>query len=133
MRARARGVCVCVCVCVLPGAYFKFPTLSGNKFTTDGNGDIDLPFNVDHTCKYSQVNNTYIKIAKDDTRSPRCLFLQWKKCSSNDNNSCRCPEDGTDRYHFRLPADRSNNGTWVWSAWPPVVEQRKIDILVTGE
>ena len=124
---------MCVCVCVLPGAYFKFPTLLGSQLIIDENNDVDVPFVVDQNCSSSQTSISDIMITKNDWPVPRCMFLHEEQCLSSDNSSCRCPEDGTDRYHFRLPADLSNNGTWVWSAKPAVIEDYKIDILVTGE
>ena len=127
-------VCVCVCVCVLPGAYFKFPTLNGSKFTTDGNNDVDVPFVVDQTCTSSLTTVSNIMITKEsDWPMPRCVFVLGEKCLLTANSSCRCPADGTDLYHFHLPVDPSNNGTWVWSAQPAVSGHYKIDILVTGE
>ena len=128
------GVCVCVCVCLSTGAYFHFPTFTGSKFITDGNSDVDLPFSVVQTC----TNVSRIAIAKDNDGSmPRCIFLLGEQCLSNDYSSCRCPEHGTDRYHFLLPADPSNNGTWVWSAKPAVTDDTTIlyciDILVIGK
>ena len=124
---------MCVCVCVLPGAYFKFPTLDGSKFTTDGHNDVDVPFVVNQTCTSSLTTVSDITIAKNDRPTPFCMFLHGEKCWSTDNSSCRCPEDGTDLYHFLLPADPSNNGTWVWSTEPAVSGHYKIDILVFGE
>ena len=126
-------MCVCVCVCVLPGAYFKFPTLDGSQLITDRHNDVDLPFVVDQTCTSSLTNVSDIIIAKNDWPTPFCMFHLREKCLSADNRLCRCPEDGTERYHFHLPADPSNNGTWVWSTKPAVSEHYKIDILVTGE
>ena len=127
-------VCVCVCVRVVPGAYFRFPTLHGSTFITNGNSDVDLPFTVVDTCDPVPANISRITITElKEAPVLRCFFVQTEMCSSNDHSSCRCPEDGTDLYHFLLPADPSNNGTWMWSAKPADIEDYYIDILVTGE
>ena len=124
----------CVRVCVLSGGYFQFPTLNGSKFITDRNSDVDLPFTVVETCKTSGVKLTSFTIAKEnEKRSPRCMFFYKPECTAAGGSSCQCPEDGSGLYHFLLPADPSNNGTWVWLAKPPVVQQSKIHILVIGE